>query len=77
MVYHPTEKLNIVIRKLAARLLIELSFKNERSQMMMCESFSFTPVSGYVALNPLPMAIQERLRKDPSVLNELKNLQYH
>jgi hypothetical protein len=35
-----------VIRKLAARMLIELAHANERAQIMMCESFSFTPIKG-------------------------------
>jgi len=34
------------LRKLAGKLLIELAYNNEKSQMMMCESFSFTPVKG-------------------------------
>lgn len=51
------DKIFIVIRKLSARLLIELAFANDRAQTMMCESFSFTPVRGQVALNPFPKNI--------------------
>jgi hypothetical protein len=43
---------------------------------MICEYFSFTPIKGQVALNPIPRAIQEKLRKDPSILMAIKNAQY-
>lgn len=46
--------IDLVIRKLAGRLLIELAFKNEKSQVLLCECFSFTPIKGSVALNPIP-----------------------
>ena len=36
------------IRKLAAKLICEIAFKNETTQMLICEKFSFTPVLGKV-----------------------------
>lgn len=47
----------IVLRKLAAKLLVDLAYMNEKAQMMMCECFSFTPIKGQVALNPFPLSI--------------------
>ncbi|CDW84723.1 UNKNOWN [Stylonychia lemnae] len=64
---------SIVMRRLAAKMLIELSFRNEKTQVMLCESFSFTPIKGQVALNPIPQSIQHKLQKDPSILNHIKN----
>jgi len=34
------------MRRLAAKMLIELSYRNEKTQVMLCESFSFTPIKG-------------------------------
>jgi hypothetical protein len=48
---------NVAIRKLAAKLIVELAHRNEKAQMMICEFFSFTPIKGQVALNPIPRAI--------------------
>ena len=42
------------MRRLAAKLLIELVYRNEKAQVLFCESFSFTPIKGQVALNPIP-----------------------
>ena len=39
--------------------------------MMICESFSFTPISGQVALNTIPRVIQEKLMKDPNLMANL------
>lgn len=47
----------VVLRKLAAKLLVDLAYMNEKAQMMMCECFSFTPIKGQVALNPFPVSI--------------------
>ena len=60
-----------VIRNLAAKFLVELAWQNEKAQMMICECFSFTPILGQVALNPIPKAIQEKLRKNPSLFAQL------
>lgn len=65
-----------VLRKLAGRLLIDLAYANERAQIMLCESFSFTPIKGQVALNPIPKSFQVQLQKDPSLLTQLKNIEH-
>lgn len=65
------DTLNAVIRRLAAKFLVELAWQNEKAQMMICECFSFTPIFGQVALNPIPKAIQEKLRKNPSLFAQL------
>ncbi len=67
---------DIVLRKLAGRLLINLAYANERAQVMLCESFSFTPIKGQVALNPIPKSFKAQLQKDPSLLSHLKNIEY-
>ena len=42
------------MRRYAAKLLVELTYRNEKTQVILCESFSFTPIKGQVALNPIP-----------------------
>ena len=61
------------MRKLAGRLLCELAYKNEKAQVLLCECFSFTPIKGQVALNPIPPALQNKLKRDPSILNQIKS----
>ena len=70
-VYHLWKR--VVIRKLATRLLIEMAYKNEKAQILLCECFSFSPIKGQVALNSLPQGLQKRLKNDPSLINEMKN----
>lgn len=44
----------LVMRRFAVKLLIELAYRNEKTQIILCEAFSFTPIKGQVALNPIP-----------------------
>lgn len=67
----------LVVRKLSALLILELAFRNEKAQMMICEYFSFTPIKGQVALNPIPRAIIDKLRRDPQLLMMIKNASYN
>jgi hypothetical protein len=53
--------------------LIELACRNEKAQVLLCEQFSFSPVKGQVALNPIPQFLQLQLAADPSLLNMIKN----
>jgi hypothetical protein len=41
--------------------------------MLLCEFFSFSPIKGQVALNPIPKNFQLKLKKDPAFLTILKN----
>lgn len=43
-------------------MLIELVYNNERAQTLFCENFSFTPIKGQVALNPIPKSILLKLK---------------
>ena len=59
--------------KLSCKLLCELVHKNEKAQVLLCECFSFTPIKGLVAFNPIPAAIKSQISKDPSLLLYLQN----
>lgn len=61
-----------VIRCLAARVLIELVYDNEATQIYLAETFGFTPASGKVCLNSIPVKIQALLRERPELIRMLK-----
>lgn len=39
------------MRKLAAKLICELVYKNEANQMKICECLDFSPIDGAVTIN--------------------------
>eukprot|EP00347_Sterkiella_histriomuscorum_P011477 403372306 len=72
-IYQLMSSANPIMRRLATKLMIELSYRNEKTQIILCEAFSFTPIKGQVALNPIPQSLQSKLKKDPTILMKIKH----
>ena len=67
---------NLGIRKLAGRLICELTFNCEHNQNAFTELFAFSTVNGKVSLNQrMPEEILQKLASDPSYLEVLKSYQ--
>jgi hypothetical protein len=64
------------VRKLAGRLLCEISYNSEVSQSLFTELFSFSPMGGKVCLNKsFPEHIRNKIASKPQYIEVLRNYQ--
>ena len=60
------------IRKLAAKVICELAYKEKSTQEYLCNSFGVTPLHGKVCINKMPNRIIKQIEKDPRVIIDIK-----
>jgi hypothetical protein len=60
------------MRKLAARLICELAYKNHEAQEFICSSFGISPIQGKICINKMPLRFKEDAAKDPKFILKLR-----
>lgn len=64
---------NSDIRKLSARVMIDLIYNNEILQNIFCEKFNFNPIGSVICINWVPKYFKETINIDEAVMIDIKN----
>ena len=65
--------INSEVRKLSAKVMIDLISNNEILQNIFCEKFNFNPIGSVICINWVPKFFKEIISIDESLLNDIKN----
>jgi len=65
--------INSDIRKLSAKVMIDLIAGNEILQNIFCEKFNFNPIGSVICINWVPKFFKEIISIDESLLIDIKN----
>lgn len=64
---------NTDVRKLSAKVMIDLIFNNEILQNIFCEKFNFNPIGSVICINWIPKVFKETINIDESIMIDIKN----
>jgi len=64
---------NSDIRKISAKVIIELVSGNEILQNIFCEKFNFNPIGNVICINWLPKILKESIKINEHVMVDIKN----
>lgn len=64
---------NVDIRKLSAKVMIDLISKNEILQNIFCEKFNFNPIGSVICINWIPKYFKDNIVLDESIMIDIKN----
>lgn len=64
---------NQEIRKLSAKVIIDLIYNNEILQNIFCEKFNFNPIGSVICINWIPRCFKEVIQFDESIMIDIKN----
>jgi hypothetical protein len=65
--------LNVDIRKLSAKVMIDLIYNNEILQNIFCEKFNFNPIGSVICINWVPKFFKETVNIDDTIMIDIKN----
>ena len=65
--------LNSDVRKLSAKVMIDLIYNNEILQNIFCEKFNFNPIGSVICINWIPKYFKESVTLDESIMIDIKN----
>ena len=64
---------NLELRKLSAKVIIELINNNEILQNIFCEKFNFNPIGSVICINWIPKCFKECVPIDEVIMIDIKN----
>eukprot|EP00826_Nyctotherus_ovalis_P059047 TRINITY_DN8179_c0_g1_i6.p1 TRINITY_DN8179_c0_g1~~TRINITY_DN8179_c0_g1_i6.p1 ORF type:complete len:294 (+),score=66.77 TRINITY_DN8179_c0_g1_i6:292-1173(+) len=69
------DPVNMLLRKLAAKLLCLLAYDNEETQTCICKHAGFNQLSDRICINSIPEVLKEKIRANPGLINDIKEVQ--